>query len=109
MKRIRLMIAATLLCGTMLTTNSNAQVLCQWSVTDIVGHPTCDGLCNGFASVAPTVPGTYTYLWSNGNTTNSVSGLCEGAITVTVTDGAGCAQQFNYNIVAPEPLVATCT
>lgn len=45
------------------------------------------GLCNGSASVI-TSGGTapYTYLWSNGATNDSLTGLCAGTFTVTVTD-----------------------
>ncbi len=34
---------------------------------------------------------SYTYLWSNSETTASISGLASGDYTVTVTDGKGCA------------------
>jgi len=33
----------------------------------------------------------YTYLWSNGQTTSSISGLTAGFYNVTVTDSTGCA------------------
>jgi hypothetical protein len=34
--------------------------------------------------------GSYTYLWSNGGTTSSISSLAPGTYTVTVTDQNGC-------------------
>lgn len=45
------------------------------------------GLCDGSASVNAT-GGTapYTYLWSNGATSDSISNLCAGTFTVTITD-----------------------
>jgi hypothetical protein len=33
----------------------------------------------------------YTFLWSNGQTTQSITGLSDGTYSVTVTDGLGCS------------------
>ncbi|MDD3878363.1 MAG: T9SS type A sorting domain-containing protein, partial [Bacteroidales bacterium] len=48
--------------------------------------------CNGTATVSVT-GGTspYTYLWSNGLTTSSITGLAVGTYSVTVTDINGCS------------------
>jgi hypothetical protein len=51
--------------------------------------------CNGFSdgSVTVTVTGgtpEYTYLWSDGQTTATATGLNAGTYTVTVTDNFGC-------------------
>ncbi|MBK8847552.1 MAG: SprB repeat-containing protein [Bacteroidetes bacterium] len=59
----------------------------------IIGNSTnaACGLCNGTASVSAsggTAP--YSYLWSNGSTSDQISSLCAGTYTVTVTDGKGC-------------------
>lgn len=53
--------------------------------------PTCATNCNGTATVN-VVGGTlpYTYSWSNGGNTQSISSLCGGTYTVTVTDANGC-------------------
>ena len=52
---------------------------------------TCGGAANGTAAATATggSPG-YTYLWSNGATTPTVSGLPGGTHFVTVTDLTGC-------------------
>ncbi|MEO5906064.1 MAG: SprB repeat-containing protein, partial [Saprospiraceae bacterium] len=52
---------------------------------------TFSGGNNGTATATPT-GGTpaYTYLWSNGGTTATITGLPPGIYTVTVTDASGC-------------------
>ncbi|MCB9173071.1 MAG: gliding motility-associated C-terminal domain-containing protein [Flavobacteriales bacterium] len=74
----------------------------------------CSGSCDGTASVTPsggTAP--YTYLWSgnsvNGQTTAAVSGLCLGAVSVTITDFNGCTKVVNFNITSPNALTVTTT
>jgi gliding motility-associated-like protein len=49
----------------------------------------CSATCDGTATVTSVSggDGVYTYLWSNaGETTNSVTGLCPGAYTVTISN-----------------------
>jgi hypothetical protein len=46
---------------------------------------------NGSATASVTGgTGAYTYLWSNGQTTTSITGLAANSYTVTVTDANGC-------------------
>ncbi|MFM2190939.1 MAG: hypothetical protein RL491_1325, partial [Bacteroidota bacterium] len=68
----------------------------------------CDNV-SGSISLAPT-GGTgqnYTYLWSNGATTSSITGLAGGTYTVTVTDSNGCTQSGSYNINAVVPVTVS--
>ena len=59
---------------------------------------TC-GLCNGTASVAVTGGvQPYTYLWSNGATTDVLNNLCDGNYTVTITDKRGCTTSCNVKV-----------
>ena len=69
------------------------------------GDASC-GNNNGFAFVN-VVGGTspYTYSWSNGKTTPTISGLAVGSYTITVTTADGCmetgvAKVFNSNMPA---------
>ncbi len=57
----------------------------------LVQHPVCNNNQNGSAS-AMASGGTppYTYLWSDGQTTTTATGLGAGLHTATVTDAAGC-------------------
>lgn len=48
-------------------------------------------------SVSGGTPG-YTYAWSNGATTQDLSGLAPGTYTVVVTDAAGCKQGKSFTI-----------
>lgn len=50
---------------------------------------TC-GQANGSASVAASGTASYTYLWSTGASTPSLTNLVAGTYSVTVTDGSGC-------------------
>jgi hypothetical protein len=61
-------------------------------------NATC-GLSNGTATL--TISGgvaPYTYLWSNGATTQNLSNLAAGTYTATVTDNAGCIGNASVTI-----------
>jgi hypothetical protein len=47
----------------------------------------------------------YTYLWSTGSTSATVSSLATGSYTVTVSDGAGCSDDYELLVgsVGPDP------
>lgn len=71
----------------------------------------CAGVCDGTATVGPT-GGTapYTYSWSpGGQITPSVSGLCEGVYTVTITDFNNCSIDAQVIITGPPPIDAQAT
>lgn len=62
----------------------------------IVANPSntissCSNCPNGTASVSPTGgTGPYSYLWSNGGTTSSITNLLPGTYNVIITDANGC-------------------
>jgi len=43
----------------------------------------------------------YTYNWTDGATTDTVTGLCDGAYTLTVTDANSCSANGNITITTP--------
>lgn len=70
----------------------------------------CAGSATGSATVTPTGGTTpYTYLWSNGATTQTASNLLAGTYTVTVTEGGGCKTTSNTITVGANTLAATIT
>lgn len=74
---------------------------------------TCNGVCNGSATLTPT-GGTspYTYVWvpaAGSPTANTVSGLCPGVVSATVTDTRTCTATFTASIVQPPAITLTVT
>jgi len=70
-----------------------------------ITHVTCNGGNNGSISVTAIggVP-PYTYLWSNGGTTSTISGLTVGSYLVTATDSHGCAVVKGYTVNQPSAI-----
>ncbi len=64
-----------------------------------ISTDTSCGEDNGTAT-ASAMDGTapYTYAWSNGEATASISGLAAGSYTVTVTDAAGCTASASTSV-----------
>jgi hypothetical protein len=66
----------------------------------------CYGVCDGTVTVTPTCDGTYTYLWSNGETSPVINGLCQGNYSVTIIDSVGRETGLSVEITQPDPVVA---
>jgi len=87
---------------TLVPTNSMACTIC------VTQHVTCYGGSDGSAQVcvaAGTAP--YTFLWSNGQTNSSATGLSAGLYSITVTDVNGCIS--TCSIVINEPTQLICS
>lgn len=62
----------------------------------------CNGATNGSITLAPTGGvAPYTYLWSNADTSSSLTGLTGGTYSVTITDANGCTVTENATITDP--------
>ncbi len=63
-------------------------------------NETCPITNDGGAYVLPPVGGTgpFTYLWSNGGTAMTVSGLDSGTHSLTVTDAVGCSASETFTV-----------
>jgi hypothetical protein len=66
-------------------------------ITPTVVSATCLPV-GSIAVVATGGSGTYTYRWSNGATTATISSLAGGNYTVTVMDGSGCTNSSTVNV-----------
>jgi len=76
----------------------------------IASTATTCGDANGSAT-AITTGGTapFTYAWSNGATTESISNLTGGNYSVTITDGTGCVSTCSGTVASSSIFTATVT
>lgn len=76
------------------------------SITATINDATCNGGCDGSIalSVSGGTPG-YTYLWEDDQTTATITNLCAGDYTVTVTDNNGCTGTATFAVGQPAALV----
>jgi PKD repeat protein len=78
------------------------------SLNTTASNISCAGASNGSAlAVAAGGSGTYTFLWSNGQTGSVLNNLSAGSYTVTVTDANGCAVQNTVAISEPSAITVT--
>ena len=68
---------------------------------------TCFGGTDGEATVYPSFGwGSYTYLWNNGQTDVTATGLSAGNYTVTVSDGHNCSVTADASVAGPGATLA---
>ncbi|MFN8299670.1 MAG: choice-of-anchor L domain-containing protein [Chitinophagales bacterium] len=80
------------------------------SITHTSSNVLCNGGNTGTVNVAVT-GGTaaYSYLWSNGATTQNLAAAASGNYNLTVTDANMCTAAYNGNITITQPAVLTAT
>ncbi|MBK9015108.1 MAG: T9SS type A sorting domain-containing protein [Saprospiraceae bacterium] len=78
---------------------------CGLSANIIVSNISCSGASNGQATIS-LVGGTapFTYNWSNGETTATITDLPAGTYIATATDESGCPAIAEVTLVEPNPL-----
>ena len=68
------------------------------SATSVLKHTTCDQV-NGAIDITPSGGLTpYTFLWSNGATTEDIQNVPAGTYTVKIKDAAGCSTEKRYTL-----------
>ena len=77
------------------------------AATVVDSNVSCNSLLDGGATASP-VGGTspFTYAWSNGATTASITGIAAGTYTVIKTDGLSITSQSSVIITEPAILVS---
>jgi gliding motility-associated-like protein len=81
--------------------NPQCGITSPMSITPVVVNETCLGACNGSASVTiNNGVGPYTYSWSNSQTSATISNLCAGNYSVTVTAANGCSAAQSFSVLA---------
>jgi hypothetical protein len=65
----------------------------------------CAGACDAVVEAVPQIGyPPFTYYWSTGETTQSISNLCAGTYDVTITDNNGCSGQSGITLNQPSPI-----
>jgi len=83
-------------------------ITCGFTATATPTNISCNGQCTGSAAAAATGGSpAYTYLWNNGQTTQTATGLCTGTFTVTVTDASSSTTTTTVAITQPAAITAT--
>lgn len=71
----------------------------------VIPNSSCDGSPSGRLIVTgQTGSPPYTYLWSNGQTGTTITGLTEGVYSVAVTDALGCTASKSAEITRVSPV-----
>jgi hypothetical protein len=78
--------------------------VCQTlNATGEITNPLCAGSSNGSINITPPNNGSppYSYTWSNGATTEDISGLSAGNYSLTISDGLSCETTFSFGLTEP--------
>jgi hypothetical protein len=86
---------------------------CSFEIVVVEGFETsvstnntsCNGVCDGSIAIGLTggLP-PYAFEWNTGDTSASLTGLCAGAYSATITDEGGCTSIIDVEITQPDLL-----
>ncbi|MFM7177540.1 MAG: hypothetical protein ACKO0X_08985, partial [Bacteroidota bacterium] len=84
----------------------SAQCNCVLIVPNItITDVSCAGQNNGAVTVFPQGVAPYSYQWSNGSTSQTISNLAPGIYTCTVTDSTQCTKTVTVPVSGAQPIV----
>ncbi|HEX5002878.1 MAG TPA: gliding motility-associated C-terminal domain-containing protein [Bacteroidia bacterium] len=89
-----------------------ATVFCNCTLivpTVNITNATCASSTNGALTVIPQGVAPYTFAWSNGATTQTISNLAPGIYTVTVTDSTSCTKVVTIPVGSAPAIVLNPT
>ena len=83
---------------------------CTLAADIVASNVTCNGANDGTAGVSLTgAANPVSFIWSNGVTTQNISGLTPGVYTVSVVDGNNCPAVLNTTINEPTAVSANAS
>ncbi|MCP3927823.1 MAG: T9SS type B sorting domain-containing protein [Bacteroidetes bacterium] len=82
-----------------------SDICCMLEFDTTLINASCAGACDGSISItASNGSDPYSFIWNNGNTTSSLTDLCAGNYSLTVTDQLGCSETLVFTITDSPPL-----
>jgi len=81
----------------------------ETSVSNYAGFGvSCSGASDGFINLTVSEgSGSYSYEWSNGETSQDLSGLFSGVYSVIISDNNNCSQEFEFELTEPPTISLT--
>ncbi len=97
-------------CSTAVSATVGNNLVFPASPTANINNVLCNGTATGAINITPSGgTATYTFIWSNGATTEDISGLAAGSYGVTVSGTNACSRVASYNVSQPTALSLSVT
>lgn len=97
-------VTATHACDTIVDTVTVNIQQPNFTIDDSITSPLCFNDCNGAIDLTIQGNSTYGFTWSTGQSTEDISGLCDGNYSVTVVDSSGCYDDASFTVTHPDLL-----